>query len=274
MQNRAHIQGQEAAKLSLGLVAIAIAIGVVAWIAASPAQPAGPDALWHIVHDLCVIDMKANGLPAPCTAVNLSQGYAVLKDIRGQTQLLVIPTSRVTGIEDPKILEPTSPNYWQAAWETRPLFEKRIGRPVPREDIGLAINSFYGRSQNQLHIHIDCVRPDVQSALQANQAAIGPMWSDLNPDLAGRHYRVMRIEGADIGSRNLFKLLADGDPRARTDMGRETLVAIGATFRDGKPGFVLVSGRADLTTANVGHGEDLLDHDCKVLSQSAGDGAR
>jgi CDP-diacylglycerol pyrophosphatase len=272
MQNQANIQ--EAAKLGLGL--FAIAIGVVAWIAASPAQPAGSDALWHIVHDLCVIDMKANGLPAPCTAVNLSQGYAVLKDIRGQTQLLVIPTSRVTGIEDPQVLEPASPNYWQAAWGTRGLFEKRVGRPVPRDDIGLAINSFYGRSQNQLHIHIDCVRPEVQSALQANEAEIGPVWSDLNLDLAGRHYRVMRIDGADIGSRNLFKVLADGDPQARADMGRETLVAIGASFSDGKPGFVLLSDRADLTTANQAHGEDLLDHECKLLSPHgpAGDGAR
>jgi CDP-diacylglycerol pyrophosphatase len=199
--------------------------------------------------------------------VDLTRGYAILKDIQGATQLLLIPTNRVTGIEDPQVLAPASPNYWQAAWEARRLFERRAGRPVPREDVGLAVNSLYGRSQNQLHIHIDCVRPEVQSALRTNALQIGPRWSDLNVDLAGRRYRVMGVEGADLGSRDPFKLLAEGDPSARADMGRETLVVIGASFPDGKPGFVLLSDRVDVATLDQGHGEDLLDHKCQTLTE-------
>ncbi|XLM23386.1 CDP-diacylglycerol diphosphatase, partial [Chromobacterium piscinae] len=30
------------------------------------------------------------------------------------------------------------------------------GEPLPRQAVSLAINSQYGRSQNQLHIHISC----------------------------------------------------------------------------------------------------------------------
>ena len=46
---------------------------------------------------------------------------------------------------------------------------------MPRDDISLAVNSVYGRSQNQLHIHIDCVRSDVRNALRAADPTIrGP----------------------------------------------------------------------------------------------------
>jgi CDP-diacylglycerol pyrophosphatase len=243
----------------------AIALAAMAWIAASRASAADPNALWHVVHDLCVTDVKLSGNPAPCSKVDLARGYAVLKDIRGDTQLLLIPTDRVSGIESPKLLAPGSPNYWQAAWDARPIFEKRAGRPVPREALGLAINSLYGRTQNQLHIHIDCVRPSVQRALQANQSRIGVRWSDLDEPLTGHHYRVRRLEGADFGARDPFKLLADGDSEARAGMGRETLVAIGASFAGGRPGFILLSDRASLMPLDKAAGEELLDHSCAVL---------
>ena len=224
-----------------------------------------PNALWRVVHSLCVMDIKVNGIPAPCSAVDLHRGYAVLNDIGHATQLLLIPTDRVSGIEDPKLLAPSSVNYWQAAWDARRLFEVRIGRLVPREDIGLAVNSAFGRSQNQLHIHIDCVRTDVQQVLRVNEERIGFRWSSLAVALVGRHYRVMRIQGADLGSRDPFRLLAGGDAIAHADMGRETLVVIGYSTSNDKPGFILLSHRAESTTFDRAHGEDLLDHKCETL---------
>jgi CDP-diacylglycerol pyrophosphatase len=71
---------------------------------------ADADALWTIVHDQCVPHEQRNGAPAPCALVDLSggenPGYAVLKDINGATQFLLIPTMRITGIESPEVLEP------------------------------------------------------------------------------------------------------------------------------------------------------------------------
>jgi CDP-diacylglycerol pyrophosphatase len=246
--------------LRLGIIALA----GLALIAASRARAADPDALWHVVHDLCVTDMKVSGAPAPCSKVDLAGGYAVLKDIRGDTQLLLIPTDRVTGIESSKLFEAGSPNYWQAAWDALPLFEQRTGgRPVRRGDVALAINSLYGRTQNQLHIHIDCVRPSVQQILADNQSKIGEHWSDLGVTLTGHHYRVRRLMGADFGARDPFKLLAD-DPTARADMSLETMVAIGATFPDGRPGFILLA-RAGQLPFDKAAGEELQDHSCAVL---------
>jgi CDP-diacylglycerol pyrophosphatase len=259
---RQQVPWRGAAALCVGLCATAVAALVL--ISPRRADSADPNALWHIVHDLCVTDMKASGLPAPCTAVDMNRGYAVLKDIRGATQLLLIPTARVGGIESPALLAPDAPNYFEDAWDSRGLFQKRTGRTVSREDVGLAINSIYGRSQNQLHIHIDCVRPDIQRMLVADQAAIGERWTDLDPRFPARRYRVRRIDGADLGASNPFKLLAE-DPDARADMGRETLVLIGMEFTGGQPGFVLLSDQADLAAMDKGAAEELLDHTCAVL---------
>jgi CDP-diacylglycerol pyrophosphatase len=249
--------------LRSGLAAVVLA--AFALICASRASAADPNALWHVVHDLCVTDIRVSGSPAPCSKVDLARGYAVLKDIRGDTQLLLIPTDRVTGIEDPKLLAAGSPNYWQDAWDALPIFAKRTGKPTGRGDVGLAINSLYGRTQNQLHIHIDCVRPGVQRILQANEARIGANWSEFGIPLTGHHYRVRRLEGADFAARDPFKLLADADPDARANMGRETLVAIGETFAGGRPGFILLVDHASLMPLDKAAGEELLDHSCAIL---------
>jgi CDP-diacylglycerol pyrophosphatase len=91
--------------------------------AVSGTAHADPDALWTIVHDRCVPDRQHYGDPAPCAWVNLSSGkqngYAVLKDIAGTTQYLLIPTARITGIESPAILAPDATNYFAAAWRVR-----------------------------------------------------------------------------------------------------------------------------------------------------------
>jgi CDP-diacylglycerol pyrophosphatase len=237
----------------------------IALIANAPRAEADSDALKKIVIDQCVPHFQARGNPAPCAAVDIAGGTAVLKDRRGNTQFLLIPTTVVSGIEDKQVLAPAAPNYFEAAWTARHLVEQQAGKPIPRDDIGLSINSAYGRSQNQLHIHIDCVSPTVKQALRDNDGKIGPRWAPLDADLAGHRYRAMKIDGDDLGPRNPFTLLAEGDPEAAADMARETLTVVGAVFPDGKPGFYLLSDRAAVATMDMASSESLLDHDCAVL---------
>jgi CDP-diacylglycerol pyrophosphatase len=63
--------------------------------------------LWKIVQ-ACVVAQTRTSDPAPCAYVNVSageqDGHAVLKDLRGKTQFLLIPTRRIAGIESPEIL--------------------------------------------------------------------------------------------------------------------------------------------------------------------------
>jgi CDP-diacylglycerol pyrophosphatase len=227
---------------------------------------ADSDALKKIVIDQCVPHLQARENPAPCASVDLGGGTALLKDRNGKTQFLLIPTKVVTGIEDKQILAADAPNYFQAAWAGRHLVEEQAGKPIPRDDIGLSINSAYGRSQNQLHIHVDCIQPAVKQTLHDNDGKIGPHWAPLDVDLVGHRYRVMKIDGDDLSHRNPFRLLAEGDPEAAADMGRETLTVVGAVFPDGKPGFYLLSDRASVIGMDAASSASLLDHDCAVLN--------
>ena len=242
--------------------------------AGTPTAAADPNALWDIVNGQCVPDQLRDSEPAPCAFVDVaggeSRGYAVLKDLVGPTQFLLIPTERVAGIESPEILAPDAPNYFADAWRARSYVEQRAGRGLPRDWLSLAINSSAARSQNQLHIHIDCVRADVRQTLTAHARDIGPSWASLPVPLAGQSYRAMAVPGGELAAVNPFRLLADGLGGGDW-MGAQTLVAVGSTDADGRPGFVLLAGRADAASPGSGHGEDLQDHDvCPPSAEAIG----
>jgi CDP-diacylglycerol pyrophosphatase len=204
---------------------------------------------------------------APCLAVDRRRGFAVVPDLETRTQVLLVPTRRIVGIESPALLAPDSPNYWAYAWEARRYVERRARRSIPRDMLALAVNSALGRNQDQLHIHVDCVSPPVREALIAHQSIITGAWTAFPFDLRDSHYQVMRLDGEDLGSRDPFKLLANGDPAARLAMGERTLVVVGTNL-GGSPGFVVIAGRAGVPDNLQGAGEALLDHTCAVLHGS------
>ena len=93
-------------------------------------------------------------------AASASEDVAILKDLIGVAQMLAIPTRKITGIEDPQMLAPDAPPVFADGWKAKTLVEARLGgRTLPREAVALAINSQYARSQEQLHVHVDCVPP-------------------------------------------------------------------------------------------------------------------
>jgi CDP-diacylglycerol pyrophosphatase len=210
-----------------------------------------------------------HGDPRPCVSVDLKDGYVILKDIRGRTQYLLIPTNRVTGIESPYLLTPGAPNYFAYAWDARGYVERAARRALPRSAISLAINSAIARSQNQLHIHIDCIRSDVRQVLGRELAVIGDSWAPLSEPLVGaHHYRAMRVVADTLEGANPFVLLADGVPGARADMGKESLVVVGAEFAAGQPGFVILNSQVDPSTGDAAGGEEVQDHDCAIANPS------
>ncbi|MHB8730562.1 MAG: CDP-diacylglycerol diphosphatase [bacterium] len=229
---------------------------------------ADPNVLWNIVHTKCVPNEQQHGNPAPCRLVDLSggeqNGYVVLKDLVGATQFLLIPTARVTGIESPLLLAPGAPNYFAYAWRSRTYVDRMLKKTLPRDDVSLAINSVTGRSQNQLHIHIDCVRADVRAILKSAVAIIGAHWGAVGAPLAGHTYLAMKVAGAHLDQVNPFTLLADGVPGARADMGHHTLVVVGATLSGGRPGFILLDDHTNPAAGDDASGEELQDHACAI----------
>ncbi len=209
-----------------------------------------PDALWKIVNDRCVPAARAGQNPAPCASVDLARHMAVLKDRNGSTQYLVIPTDKITGIEDPAVLDTQFP--FAVAWETRHAVEAKLGTALPRDAISLAVNSRNGRSQNQLHIHVDCLEAGTRSRLHGED--IGETFAPFRWKLAGHTYLARTLKSPTLDTINPFKLLAD---HLGTQIGDYTLVITGTTLSDGSPGFILLAsneGRAS--------GEELQDHAC------------
>ncbi len=245
-----------------------IAVGAIILLVAGRRLANHSDRLWQIVHERCVPDQEQHGSPAPCALVHLQdgveRGYVILKDLIGVTQYLLLPTARVAGIESPDLLLPNAPNYFAAAWRERGYVERAARRPLPRSAISLAVNAVLNRSQNQLHIHMDCIRLDVQATLQRLLGGIGDNWAVLPQPLVGHTYLVRRIVAEDLAAANPFALLANGVPDARATMGAQTLTVVGAQFADGKPGFVVLNARVDVGAGAFIRGEELQDHSCAV----------
>jgi CDP-diacylglycerol pyrophosphatase len=130
---------------------------------------------------------------------------------------------------------------------------------LPRNAIGLAVNSIKGRSQNQLHIHIDCVQPDLRRYLIRRSARLRERWADLGEAYHGHRYLAMRLDSPDLSGIEPFKLLAGGIPAARPHMGNWALAVVGLPH-----GFVLLAGHVNAATNDNGAAEELLDHNCAL----------
>jgi len=198
-----------------------LALGIGTPAANSQTEPRS--VLWPIVQ-YCLAPQHAAGEPA-CFLTDPAHGYALLKDIRGPTQVLLVATDRRWGMEDRRIEAPDAPNYFAAAWAARRCVSTLAGREVPDGEISLAINSMRGRSDGQMHIHIDRVRPEVA-------AQLGPGVSELS--FSGHRYAVRHV--ASLAGVNLF---AEEAARAPGAVGEETIVVAG----DARGGFYVLTDR-------------------------------
>jgi CDP-diacylglycerol diphosphatase len=159
---------------------------------------ANRNGLWVVVHDICLPAYQGIGVAFPCAEVNiangLDRGFAVLQTPSSATHVIVVPTTRISGIENPALLRENAPNYWEAAWDARRFVEEGAGRRLSRDKIGMAINSAASRSQDQLHIHVACIAPTVANFLRRHQAEIHEAWSFLSPALFGHRFAAMKVK--------------------------------------------------------------------------------
>jgi CDP-diacylglycerol pyrophosphatase len=215
------------------------------------------DALRRIVQDECMVHWLKQQSAAPCERLYLRDdgsgaGYALLADRKGGAHFLLIPTQTMAGIESPAAREPGGPNYFAAAWAARDLVAAAAGRPLSRSAFGMALNPKHARSQDQLHIHMECLRAEVVAALKAASGHLSSEWSPVS--IAGWHYDALRILGEDLGESNPLRRLADRPPDARASLEDYSLILAGMQFKEG-PGFVLLAGTGLA-------GELLLDSTC------------
>ena len=129
--------------------------------------------LWRVVQ-ACVANHALTGASFPCLSVETANGPAA-----GYVAI-VSPTVQTIGIAAQRLRGPDAPNYFQDAWASRSYATDGLARQPGRADLALAVNSRIGRSQDQLHIHIDCIRPKVRDVLarDASRVAVG-RWTHL-----------------------------------------------------------------------------------------------
>jgi CDP-diacylglycerol pyrophosphatase len=168
---------------------------------------------------------------AKCAFVDANHGYAILKDLKGETQLLLVATQERCGIEDSRIEAPDEPNYFQEAWDARQCVSDLAGRKLADNEISLAINSVSGRSDGQLHIHIDLLSPDLVKELKNHPSTVA---------FNGHAYSVTHYD--TLAGKNLFadlknKLKADS---SAAEMRDQTLVVVG----DSTGGFYVLNDYA------------------------------
>ncbi|MEH2487492.1 CDP-diacylglycerol pyrophosphatase [Bradyrhizobium sp. AZCC 2230] len=241
-----------------GAAAIVSLAAICAWFYVARNR----NALWEIVSEQCVPKAQRGAANNPCAKVDLNGEYVIFKDRIGVGQYLLIPTKRIKGIETPELVEGGEHNYWRDAWNERAYVDHALRLQLVSENIGLAVNSASGRSQDQLHIHIDCMRPDVVAALRVNRDAISGRWTEF-PSLLSRHqYRTLLISVGTLRDIDPFRLLYSYLRGKGEAMADQSLLLTGTTLADGKPGFILLN-------THVGPGgdasaEELLDHSCSL----------
>lgn len=219
--------------------------------------------LRHIVQDQCLPHWLREHDPSPCARVSTgadgsdAHGYALLRDAKGGAHFLLIPTRAISGIEAPELRGAGAFNYFAAAWRARDVLAAAAGRALPREAIAMAVNPQRSRSQDQLHIHISCLRAEVRAALGQQAQRITPDWGTI--DIGGAQYQAKRLLGEELGASNPFRLLAGELPGAESAMQDYTVLVAAMRYREGA-GFVLLAG------SHVPGAELLLDASCAVAS--------
>jgi CDP-diacylglycerol pyrophosphatase len=221
---------------------------------------AGRDALRQVVQNQCLPNWRQHKDPSPCERIWLSSpqpdspGYAVLEDRKGGAHYLLIPLQTMSGTESGELLDPDLPNYFAQAWNARDLLDTYVGHAVPRTAVGLALNTARAREQDQFHIHIECLRPEVLESLRAAAAQIGSKWSPIT--VIGSTYQAMRIADPGLDATRPFELVAQLSPDARHHLENYTVLIAGMQYPDGS-GFVILTSTGP--TAEL-----LLDSGCTV----------
>lgn len=241
---------------------ILAALAVLATMPAAHSE-LGRDTLGTVVRS-CVLAKRTLGLAFPCRQVELGRdgapGYAILQVPLSASHFVVMPAAPLSGMESPELRRPEAAIYWQAALAARPLAAAALDGRVPVSGIGMAVNSQAGRTQDHLHIHVDCVHPRVLAALGAHRDAIRSTWARLDFPLEGERYVAKRVDLSGPEMLNPFADMAHL-PGAH-DQGAVSLAVIGAPdpVRDGASFLIFASTRPG------SHAETLLDHSCAIAN--------
>ncbi len=250
---------------------LASGLAMAALLAIEPIEAHNRNALALSV-DGCLVTQRTLHLPFPCLQVDQDSGpaggYAVIRPPLGRSEVLLVPTAPIVGIESPALLAKNAPPFFQEAWAARRFVVAALPNDPGWAGLGMAVNSRPSRSQDRLHIHVDCLQPAVVAALARSAPHIGDRWTRLPMTLEGGRYWARQVSAAEFATINPFAEMHDGIPAARRSMADMTLVVAGIARPGGKPAFMLLAAETRVRGTARAVGEDLLDHTCRLAADS------
>lgn len=247
---------------------IVLALALLVLLLGGPALRANlkPRAALYYVIRACVLMQDTLGTPFPCLSVDPAgagtPGYAVLRAPGNPTHVITTPIVPISGIESRELLRPEAGEYWRAALMSRRYVEAGAEGPVPPGDVGLAINSRRTRSQDQLHIHAECLSRPVLVAVRSEVFAPGEVWQPLRRPVDDDSFVGRLVERREIEGGNLFAVLASLPGEAGIDIGDVASLVVPVAADGQGDGFVLIASRARRRSI-----ERLLDESCSVASR-------
>ncbi len=157
--------------------------------------------------------------------------YAIVHDTAaGKTGVfMILATVRVTGIEDALVLQKPVRAFFEFGWDALNAYIKR--NPW---DLAMAINNKTVRTQDQLHIHLGCVRDDIRTTL--DHASLSSKWTKVT--LHGRTFSAIEVDSLAYSPFEILKtyLAPKGE-----QLGDYSLAVVG---RDHRKFFLLATKSA------------------------------
>ncbi|MDF5718416.1 MAG: CDP-diacylglycerol diphosphatase, partial [Rhizonema sp. NSF051] len=219
--------------------------------------------LWEQVKK-CNTNQQTLHKPEPCVYVDLENKYVVANGSKPLDYIL-LPTDKISGIEAPQISRFNSRNYWQYAWNKatdKDYIRSKAPQVKSPEQIGLAINSPQARHQDQLHIHMSCVKKIVSDELdkaEKNRDITDRFQSQNYVNIESKNYSVRLLNNDSLSdSNNPFLLVKEfvGEKK----MGEQSIAVVGRK----QGGFYILKIASDAQNGYKAVAEKLLDEDCST----------
>lgn len=226
------------------------------------------DALWMITQDLCMTNYHYRRDPAPCQQIyqpqGKEQGFSILQNPRFPYHFILVPNLAMSGIESISLSREGRTDYFGYTWLMRYRLMAAYGAAVPEDMLGMAINSASGRSQNQLHIHLTCLREDVRRQLQAERPYISEQWRPLPDRMLNHSWYARRVMQPTAMGIYPIASVAREFHLTSPQLADYGVALIPTTF-SGEKGFILLTTRRGWDKGNRASVESLLDKRCDIL---------
>ncbi|MEH2464340.1 CDP-diacylglycerol diphosphatase [Nostoc sp.] len=221
------------------------------------------DLLWNKVQK-CIGNQQEIHKPEPCLSVDINNKYVVANGNKPVDYLLV-PTDKISGIEASQISQLSSRNYWQYAWEKatdKDYIRSKAPQAKNREQIGLAINSKQARRQDQLHIHMSCIKKIVSDELEKGEKTseiTDRFKSQKYMNLEGNNYSIRLLKNDSLSNKNNPFFLVK-EFVGQTKMEEQSIAVVGRK----QGGFYILKTQSDAQSGYKAVAEKLLDEDCST----------